>query len=143
LKGMDAAVMAFAGAYVGAKPVRKRKKMSAKSRGKIAAAQRARWAKFRAKHKRLSDVVITVYSSDRLDFLLRRWVFMPGSALASTEGILHSNCSIRSCASASLIASEVRPQVVQKYSLVAGFHLMTRCFISLGCYRTFYPEISV
>jgi hypothetical protein len=38
LKGMDAAIMAFAGMY-GGKPSRKRRKMSAKSRAKIAAAQ--------------------------------------------------------------------------------------------------------
>jgi len=65
-----------------------------------------------------------------LAFLLRRCVFMPGSPLGvSTEGISHSNCSNRSCASVALIASDVRPQFMQKCSLVAGFHLMTRCFI--------------
>ncbi len=47
LSGMDAALRAFAGVYGGVKPTRKRRKMSAKSRAKIAAAQRARWAKFR------------------------------------------------------------------------------------------------
>jgi hypothetical protein len=52
LSGMDAALRAFAGVYGGSKPFRKRRKMSAKSRAKIAAAQRARWAKFRAKRKR-------------------------------------------------------------------------------------------
>ena len=46
LSGMNAALRAFAGAYSGGKPVRKRRKMSAKSRAKIAAAQRRRWAKF-------------------------------------------------------------------------------------------------
>ena len=46
LSGMDAALRAFAGVY-GGKPSRKRRKMSAKSRAKIATAQRARWAKFR------------------------------------------------------------------------------------------------
>ena len=46
LKGMDAALTAFAGVYGGSKPVRKRWKMSAKSRAKIAAAQRRRWAKY-------------------------------------------------------------------------------------------------
>jgi hypothetical protein len=51
LSGMDAALRAFAGVYGGSKPSRKRRKMSAKSRAKIAAAQRARWAKFRAKRK--------------------------------------------------------------------------------------------
>jgi hypothetical protein len=44
--GMDAALRAFAGVY-GGKPTRKRRKMSAKSRAKIAAAQRRRWAKVR------------------------------------------------------------------------------------------------
>jgi hypothetical protein len=47
LSGLNAALTAFAGVYSGVKPVRKRRKMSAKSRAKIAAAQRARWAKFR------------------------------------------------------------------------------------------------
>jgi hypothetical protein len=47
LTGLNAALMAFAGVYSGGKPVRKRRKMSAKSRAKIAAAQRARWAKIR------------------------------------------------------------------------------------------------
>jgi hypothetical protein len=51
LSGMDAALRAFASAYSGSKPSRKRRKMSAKSRAKIAAAQRARWAKVRAKKK--------------------------------------------------------------------------------------------
>jgi hypothetical protein len=46
LSGLNAVLTAFAGVY-GGKPTRKRRKMSAKSRAKIAAAQRARWAKFR------------------------------------------------------------------------------------------------
>jgi len=55
---------------------------------------------------------------------------MPGSPLgASTEEISQSYCSNCSCASAMLVASEVRPQFGQKCSLVAGFHLMTACFI--------------
>jgi hypothetical protein len=45
LAGIEAALTAFAGAYT--KPTRKRRKMSAQSRAKIAAAQRRRWAKFR------------------------------------------------------------------------------------------------
>jgi hypothetical protein len=49
LSGLNAALTALAGVYSGGKPVRKRRKMSAKSRAKIAAAQRRRWAKFRAK----------------------------------------------------------------------------------------------
>jgi hypothetical protein len=51
LAGLNAALTAFASAYGGTKPSRKRRKMSAKSRAKIAATQRARWAKFRAKKK--------------------------------------------------------------------------------------------
>ena len=45
LSGLNAALTAFAGVYSGGKPSRKRRKMSAKSRAKIAAAQRRRWAK--------------------------------------------------------------------------------------------------
>ena len=52
LSGLNAALTAFANVYGGGKPTRKRRKMSVKSRAKIAAAQRARWAKFRAKRKR-------------------------------------------------------------------------------------------
>ena len=48
LSGLEAALTAFASAYSGTKPSRKRRKMSAKSRAKIAAAQRRRWAKVRA-----------------------------------------------------------------------------------------------
>ncbi len=47
LSGLNAALTAFANVYGGGKPRRKRRKMSAKSRAKIATAQRARWAKFR------------------------------------------------------------------------------------------------
>jgi len=47
LSGMDAALRAFAGVYSGRKPIRKRRKMSAKSRAKIAVAQRRRWAKYK------------------------------------------------------------------------------------------------
>jgi hypothetical protein len=50
LSGLNAALTAFAGVYAG-KPMRKRRKMSAKSRAKIAAGQRRRWAKVRAKRK--------------------------------------------------------------------------------------------
>ena len=51
LSGLNAALAAFAGVYSDGQPSRKRRKMSARSRAKIAAAQRARWAKFRAKRK--------------------------------------------------------------------------------------------
>ncbi len=47
LLGLNAALSAFAGVYRG--KTRKRRKMSAKAKAKIAAAQRKRWAKFRAK----------------------------------------------------------------------------------------------
>lgn len=51
LSGMDAAITAFTGVYSNRQPRRKRRKMSAKSRAKIAAAQRARWAKVKRKQK--------------------------------------------------------------------------------------------
>ena len=52
LSGMDAAIRAFAGVYGGgAKTPRKRRTMSVAARKKIAAAQRRRWAKVRAKQK--------------------------------------------------------------------------------------------
>src|SRR5713101_1483483 len=52
LSGLNAALAAFTGVYRGAaRPERRRRRMSAKSRAKIAAAQRARWRKFRAKKK--------------------------------------------------------------------------------------------
>jgi hypothetical protein len=50
LSGLNAALSAFVGAY-GAKPARKRRKLSAKARAKIAAAQRARWAKVKREKK--------------------------------------------------------------------------------------------
>jgi hypothetical protein len=51
LSGLNAALAAFVGTYHGAKPTptRKRRKISAAGRKRIAAAQRARWAKIRAK----------------------------------------------------------------------------------------------
>jgi hypothetical protein len=51
LKGMDAAITAFTGVYSGAEPVRKCRKMNVAARRKIAAAQRRRWAKVRARKK--------------------------------------------------------------------------------------------
>ena len=50
LSGLDAALRAFANVYSGAKPGRKRRKISAKGRARIVAAQKARWAKVRG-HK--------------------------------------------------------------------------------------------
>jgi hypothetical protein len=52
LFGLNASLMAFAAAYGGTvKPIRKRRKMSAKARAKIGAAQRKRWARARAAKK--------------------------------------------------------------------------------------------
>jgi hypothetical protein len=51
LHRVTAALTAFVGVYRGAKPTRKRRKLSAAGRKRIAAAQRARWAKIRAKKK--------------------------------------------------------------------------------------------
>jgi hypothetical protein len=47
LSGLNAALAAFVGSYYGdgAKPIRKKRTMAAAARKKIAAAQRARWAK--------------------------------------------------------------------------------------------------
>lgn len=54
LSGLNAALSAFIGAYTGkaAKPTRKRRKMSAKARAKIGAAQKARWKVWKAKQKK-------------------------------------------------------------------------------------------
>jgi hypothetical protein len=49
LSGLNAALSAFAGVYAGTKPTRKKRTISAAGRKKIAAAQRARWAKIKAK----------------------------------------------------------------------------------------------
>jgi len=52
MSALDAALRAFASVYSGtAKPKRKRRKMSTKARAKIAAAQSARWRRFRAKKR--------------------------------------------------------------------------------------------
>jgi hypothetical protein len=47
LLGLETALTAFAIAYSGSTPSPKRRKLSAKARAKIAAGQRARWAKVR------------------------------------------------------------------------------------------------
>jgi hypothetical protein len=52
LSGLNAALSAFVGVYGGSKPTRKRRKLSAKARAKIAAAQRARWKVWKAKQKK-------------------------------------------------------------------------------------------
>jgi hypothetical protein len=52
LSGLNAALSAFTAVYRGSsKPTRKRGKMSAAGRARIAAAQRKRWAKIKAKKK--------------------------------------------------------------------------------------------
>jgi hypothetical protein len=54
LSALNLALAAFGGTYyIGAKPkaARKRRKISAAGRKRIAAAQRARWAKIKAKKK--------------------------------------------------------------------------------------------
>jgi hypothetical protein len=45
LSGLNAALEAFAGVYRGTNGIKTRRKISAKGRARIAAAQRARWAK--------------------------------------------------------------------------------------------------
>ena len=50
LSGLNAALEAFAGVYRGNDGIRPRRKMSAKGRARIVAAQKARWAKVRG-HK--------------------------------------------------------------------------------------------
>ena len=55
LSALNAGLAAFVGTYYGAKPAkptRKRRKMSAKARAKIAAAQKARWKAWKAKQKK-------------------------------------------------------------------------------------------
>jgi hypothetical protein len=49
LLGLNAALSAFAGVYAGSKPTGKKRTMSAAGRKRIAAAQRKRWARIRAK----------------------------------------------------------------------------------------------
>jgi hypothetical protein len=49
LSALNLALAAFVGTYYGAKPTRKKRTMSAAGRKRIAAAQRARWAKIKAK----------------------------------------------------------------------------------------------
>ncbi|MHB8218663.1 MAG: hypothetical protein ACYDDS_21535 [Candidatus Sulfotelmatobacter sp.] len=52
LSGLNAALAAFVGTYyIGAKPTRKRRNLSAAARAKISAAQRARWAKVKREKK--------------------------------------------------------------------------------------------
>ncbi len=52
LSGLNAALAAFVGTYYGAKPTRKRRKVSAKARARIGAAQKARWKAWKAKQNK-------------------------------------------------------------------------------------------
>jgi hypothetical protein len=51
LSGLNAALAAFAGVYAGNTGTKSRRKMSAKGRASIAAAQRARWARVKGQQK--------------------------------------------------------------------------------------------
>ena len=51
LSGLNAALAAFAGVYTNNRARKPRRKMSAKGRARIAAAQRARWAKVKGQQK--------------------------------------------------------------------------------------------
>jgi hypothetical protein len=51
LSALNVALSAFVGTYRGANTTRKRRKMSVAGRKRIAAAQRKRWAKIKAKKK--------------------------------------------------------------------------------------------
>jgi len=51
LSGLNAALEAFAGVYRGNAGTKPRRKMSAKGRARIAAAQKARWAKVKGQQK--------------------------------------------------------------------------------------------
>ncbi len=52
LSGLNAAISAFAGVYARTTPTRKKRTLSAAGRKRIAAAQRARWAKVKAGKKK-------------------------------------------------------------------------------------------
>ena len=52
LWGFNAAISAFAGVYARTTPTRKKRTLSAAGRKRIAAAQRARWAKVKAGKKK-------------------------------------------------------------------------------------------
>jgi len=51
LSALNAAITAFAGVYRVAGKSTKKRRLSAQARAKIAAAQRARWVRFKAKQK--------------------------------------------------------------------------------------------
>ena len=54
LSGLNAALEAFAGVYRGQNGIKPRRKLSAKGRARIAAAQRARWARVNGQKKVVS-----------------------------------------------------------------------------------------
>jgi hypothetical protein len=56
LSGLNAALSAFIGTYKGTKPTGKQRTMSASARRKISLAQKARWAKQKAKPRRTMSV---------------------------------------------------------------------------------------
>jgi hypothetical protein len=55
LSGLNEALSAFAGVYAASRPKRKKQIISAAGRKRIAAAQRARWAKIRAKKGKVAQ----------------------------------------------------------------------------------------
>jgi hypothetical protein len=65
LSGLNAALEAFAGVYRGNDGIKPRRKMSAKGRASIVAAQRARWAKVKGQHKGLKPGKRTMSVSAR------------------------------------------------------------------------------
>jgi len=52
LSALNAALAAFVGVYSGKPRRKRRRKLSAKARAKISRAQKARWAKWKARKKR-------------------------------------------------------------------------------------------
>jgi len=80
------------------------------------------------------------------DFSISRIVSVPGSGIAaSTDGTTQSNRSSLCWASAMSKESVVRPQLTQKCSRLAGFHLTSECFIgaALGYKRPYETRIRV
>ena len=74
LLGLETALTAFASAYSGSTPSPKRRKTSAKSRAKIAAAQRARWAKVRGNAKVAPKRTMSASSRSKITAAQRaRW----------------------------------------------------------------------
>ncbi len=65
LSGLNAALEAFAGVYRGENGFKARRKISAKGRARIAAAQKARWAKVRGEEKALKPGKRTMSASSR------------------------------------------------------------------------------